>query len=113
MELGDDALREHLAELDTPLVEGVDLPDHALGEHAVLVERDELTQGSGVSRSVSRTFVGRFPSKVRWGTSLPVVPSAFTCLAVFPKRCFGLGKDVGDQEVVMISKRVERLREPD
>src|SRR5262249_37180633 len=41
LELGDDALRQHLPELDAPLVERVDAPDDALCEHAVLVERDE------------------------------------------------------------------------
>src|SRR5204862_7934378 len=41
LELGDDALRELLPELDAPLVERVNVPDHALREHAVLVERDE------------------------------------------------------------------------
>src|SRR6267142_2579956 len=41
LELGDDALRELLPELDAPLVERVDVPDYALREHAVLVERDE------------------------------------------------------------------------
>src|SRR4051794_26998094 len=32
LELGDDPLGEHLAELDAPLVERVDVPDHPLGE---------------------------------------------------------------------------------
>ena len=44
LELGDDALGQHLAQLDAPLVERVDVPDDALGEHAVLVERDELAE---------------------------------------------------------------------
>src|SRR5690606_18986096 len=35
LELGDDALREHFAELDAPLVERVHIPDHALHEHLV------------------------------------------------------------------------------
>src|SRR5882672_10177164 len=43
-ELGDDALRQYLAEFDAPLIEGIDVPDHALGEDAVLVERDQLSQ---------------------------------------------------------------------
>src|SRR5690606_18563095 len=43
-ELGLDPLGEHLAELDPPLVEGVDAPDDTLGEHLVLVERDELPE---------------------------------------------------------------------
>src|SRR5262249_55580797 len=41
LELRDDALRELLPELDAPLIERVDVPDHSLGERAVLVERDE------------------------------------------------------------------------
>src|SRR5207302_1873129 len=44
LELGDDALGEHLAQLDPPLIERVDVPDGALGEYAVLVERDELSE---------------------------------------------------------------------
>ena len=44
LELGDDALRQNLAQLHAPLVEGIDLPDRALGEDAVLVERDELAE---------------------------------------------------------------------
>src|SRR5437763_17215076 len=41
-------LGEPLAELNAPLIEGIDAPDDALREHAVLVERDELTQGCGI-----------------------------------------------------------------
>src|SRR6185436_2304482 len=44
LELRDDPLGQHLAQLDAPLVEGVDLPDRALGEDAVLVEGDELAE---------------------------------------------------------------------
>src|SRR6476659_2516364 len=36
-QLRHDVLRELLAELDTPLVERVDVPDRSLGEHLVLV----------------------------------------------------------------------------
>ena len=38
------ALGEHLPQLDAPLVERVDVPDGALREDAVLVERDELAE---------------------------------------------------------------------
>ena len=44
LELRDDPLGQHLAELDPPLIERVDVPDGALGKHAVLVERDELSE---------------------------------------------------------------------
>jgi len=37
-------LREHLAELDAPLVERIDVPDRGLREHAVLVERHQRAQ---------------------------------------------------------------------
>ena len=47
LEFGDDFLGEDFSEFDTPLVEGVDVPDHALGEDAHLVERDEAAEGGG------------------------------------------------------------------
>src|SRR6266581_2864593 len=37
-------LGQRLAELHAPLIEGVDVPDRALHEHAVLVERDERAE---------------------------------------------------------------------
>src|SRR4051812_309382 len=44
---GFDAPGEDLAELDAPLVEGVDVPDRALDEHLVLVEGDQLAEDRG------------------------------------------------------------------
>src|SRR5262245_40301358 len=46
-EFWDDGERELLPELDAPLVERVDVPHRALGEHTVLVERDELAERVG------------------------------------------------------------------
>src|SRR4029453_8548023 len=43
-EFRNDPLRQDLAELHTPLVERIDMPDRPLREHAVLVQRDELPQ---------------------------------------------------------------------
>src|SRR5262249_31312732 len=31
LQFGNDALRQHFAQFDAPLVEGIDVPDHALG----------------------------------------------------------------------------------
>ena len=42
-------LRQLLAEFDPPLVEAVDVPDRALGEDFVLVQRDELAQRARVN----------------------------------------------------------------
>ena len=42
LELGNDALRQHLAEFDAPLIERIDVPDHALSEDGMLIERDQF-----------------------------------------------------------------------
>jgi len=42
--LRDNALSQHLAELDTPLVERVNIPDDALCENGVFVKSNELDQ---------------------------------------------------------------------
>src|SRR5215475_1286184 len=47
LELRNDALGQHLAELDPPLVERVDVPNDARSEYAVLVECDQLSEGLG------------------------------------------------------------------
>src|ERR1700739_3254945 len=40
LQLTDDSLGKYLAQLDSPLVEGINLPDGALGEDTVLIERN-------------------------------------------------------------------------
>src|SRR3981189_1051646 len=42
--LCEDFLRQLLAELDAPLVKAVDVPDHALSKHLVLVARNEAAE---------------------------------------------------------------------
>src|SRR4051794_22371376 len=48
LELGQDAIRELLSELDPPLVERVDAPDRTHDEDPMLVERDDRAERSGV-----------------------------------------------------------------
>jgi len=43
-DLGGGALGQRLAQLHAPLVERIDVPDHALHEYAVLVQRDQCAQ---------------------------------------------------------------------
>src|SRR3954469_14563884 len=57
-ELGSDPFRQRFTELDAPLVEGVDPPDHALREDAVLVERNELAERLG-GQPLEEDRVGR------------------------------------------------------
>src|SRR5882672_6808210 len=44
LEFRDDAGGQNLAQFHAPLVEGVDIPDRALDEDAVFVERDKLAE---------------------------------------------------------------------
>src|SRR6185503_21292074 len=44
----EDVVRELFAQLDTPLVEGIDAPQYAEHEGLVLVQRDQLSQMVGV-----------------------------------------------------------------
>src|SRR5438093_7934605 len=44
LEFRDNALGQYLAKFHAPCVEGVNLPDGALGEHAVLVKGDQLAE---------------------------------------------------------------------
>jgi len=65
LEFGDDSLGKDLSQFDSPLVEGVDLPDGALGKDAVLVKCNEFPQRRRVNRSTRIVLDGRLPSKVR------------------------------------------------
>ena len=44
LQLADDLLCQHLAQLYAPLVEGVDIPDHPLHIDTVLIERHQFAQ---------------------------------------------------------------------
>jgi hypothetical protein len=53
LDLGDDRLRERLAQFDAPLVERVDVPDDALGEDAVLFQRGEAAEELRRERAIA------------------------------------------------------------
>ena len=61
-QLRQDLLRQLLAQLHPHLVEGVDVPDHPLGEDLVLVQRDQRTQHLrgqlGIQEGVGRPVAG-------------------------------------------------------
>src|ERR1700722_6227594 len=58
LELRNDALGKNFAELDAPLIERINLPDRALGEHAVLVERDEFPKRAR-GQAIEQDGIGR------------------------------------------------------
>ena len=108
-QFGEDVRGQHLPELDAPLVEGVDVPDDALGEDGVLVEGDEGAEHARVSLSARIVVLGRLPSKTLWGTSPSGTPSAFTsCRRLAEGQRLGLGEHVGDQHLVVLASGGER-----
>ena len=114
LEFRDDALGQNLAEFDAPLIEGVDVPDGALGEHAVLVERDQLSQRRR-GQSVHQDGVGR-PVAFEHPVRDEPIRRAFglDLLARFAEgERLGLREDVRQQHVVMPAERIERLSESD
>src|SRR5215813_14982558 len=57
LELRDDALSQDLTEFDAPLIERVDVPDGSLGEYAVLVQRNQLSE-RGRGQTIHHDGVG-------------------------------------------------------
>ena len=95
-QFGNDALRECLAQLHAPLIERINVPDHALSEDAVFVKRDEFAENFrreplGENR-VRRTIA--FKDAMRHE---PVRRAfGFDFLGGLAKRQrLGLGKDIG------------------
>src|SRR5581483_1897877 len=97
-----------------PLIEGVDLPDGALGEHGVLVERDQL------AKRLWRQPLGQ--DGVGWAVAgedavrhqpLGGALSADLVGRLAEGERLALCKDVGHQQVVMLAKWVERSAEAD
>src|SRR5438093_12098227 len=102
LEFRDNALGQYLAKFHAPLVEGVNLPEGALGEHAVLVKGDQLAENfrrepigeDSIRRAVAREdAVGYEPVRRALGLDL---------LRRLPERQrLGLGEDVRQEHVVM------------
>src|SRR5215471_1002386 len=46
IKLGQDSTGELFTQFYTPLIEGVNVPDHALGKDLVLIERNQATEGT-------------------------------------------------------------------
>src|SRR5436309_11607681 len=114
LEFRDDAVGQHFAEFDAPLVERVDIPDGALHKDLVFVERDQLTQRLRCqSLSKNRvcwavTFKGTMWNLIGLNSVRSNFPGSFT-----ERKCLGLGKKVGHQEIMMTSQRIKRLVKSD
>src|SRR6516164_4546026 len=115
VEFGDDAQGQHFAELHTPLVKRVDVPDRALGKNAVLIESDELAKRCGGSAAAGGSY---------WTDDCPRRCGGARTSQAIPRRGFplescrrserlALGEDVCKQHVMLLAHRVQRLGEGD
>lgn len=114
-EFGDDALGEYFSQLDSllldsPLVERINLPDGALGEHAVFVSCDEFSQrrrGESLKKDRVRRTVA-FECSVCCHSGRRAI--GFNLSKAFAKsQCFCLRKNVGQENVLVMTERVKGL----
>src|SRR5688572_5613967 len=89
---------ELLAELDPELIEAVHLPDHALHEDPVLVDRDQAPERLRVEAAVDDR--GRRP------ISLEAAPRITGRRVLAEHERLGLGQEVGQQDAVVVAERV-------
>ncbi|VTR70981.1 conserved hypothetical protein [Desulfosarcina cetonica] len=114
LQLGGGPLGQDLAQFHAPLIEGIDVPDGALGEHAVLVERHQHSQGlrrqafdqEGVAGAVAlEDPVRREPVRRTLGFDV--------LQGLAESQGLALGKKVGHQKIVVLALWVQALAEPD
>ena len=55
-QFGNDALGKHFAQLDAPLVERINVPNHALRENTMFVKCDERAENSR-SEAVGKDYI--------------------------------------------------------
>src|SRR5262245_3343990 len=102
--------RELLAELHAPLIEWIDVPDHALHEDLVLVPRNETAEHAWreprKQHQADRPVAGlglmcSEPRELRFLESLvfELGPHLFERLT--ERKCLGLGKTVGEREILL------------
>ena len=114
-EFREDLLGELLAEFNTPLVVAVDVPDNALREDLVLVHGDEgaerfrrnVVHHDGVGRLVAFEHLVRC-EECDFFFGLTILAEFFLSLGerLAVHQGFGLGKEVGEQLLVVIANLV-------
>ena len=114
LKLGNDAVGQYLPQFNATLIERIDIPDGALNEKLVLVERDQLAQclRRQAIREHSVCWAVALEGAVRhlkcWDTPCR---DFFSSLA--ERQGFGLGEEVRHQEIVMRAQWVHGLAEAD
>src|SRR5262245_66203026 len=114
VEFSDNLLRQHLAQLDAPLVEGVNVPDCTLREDDMLVERHELAERCWREllgeEDVRRAIAFKHPVRHQpiW---CALGLDCLGCLAEGQR--LSLGEDVCQEYAVVPAERIERLDKGD
>ena len=113
-----DRLGQLLAQLDPPLVERVDVPEHTLSEDFVLIERDQPAERGRiepavedrVARPVAREHLVRQQRlERRAGQPLALELGARLVGGLAERQRLGLGEEVGEQLVVVVAERRQAL----
>src|SRR5262245_57806643 len=109
IEFGHDAQREYLAELDAPLIETVDVPDRALGEHAVLVEGDEGSKRMRVE-ALGENHIGRTVplEDAEWRLPIGHAFGRHFLRRLAEGERFGLREQIGRQKIMLLGKLAHR-----
>ena len=103
-QLRNDGLGQHLAQLHAPLIEGIDVPNRALGEDIVLVKCDQSTQRPR-RQLVGQDRVGGTIAFANPERSLEV-RRAFGLEfrgGLAERQGLGLREDVGHQQIVLLA----------
>ena len=105
---------EDFAEFDAPLVEGVDVPEDALGEDAHFVEGDEAAEDGG-GEFFGEDDIGRAVAveDAVWGECGRGAFGFDFGEGFSEGEGLGLREDIGHEDVVVTAERVEGLREGD
>src|SRR2546427_1823015 len=114
LKLRNDALGQHLAEFDTPLVKRINVPNRALGENGVLVKRNEFAQGFR-REPLSQNRV-RWPITFEDSVGHEPIRRAFSLYFVgrlAESQRLGLSEHIGQEHVMMAAERMEWFRESD
>src|SRR5215471_12077935 len=108
----DDALCQNFAELNPPLVEGINVPKRTLGEDGMLVKGYQFAQCFW-SKPIRQNRVGWAIAVEDSMRNQPVWCTfrlhLLRCLA--KSKRFGLGENIGQQYVVMAANGIERFDE--
>ena len=107
---GDDALSEDFAEFDAPLVEGVDVPENALGEDAHFVEGDEAAE-DGWGELFGENDIGWAVAieDAVWGKCGGGAFGLDFGEGFSESEGLGLSEDIRHEDVVVTADRIERL----